>query len=353
MSAEACGENSLVSVVIPSYNHEQYIRAAIESVLSQTYDNIELIIVDDGSSDNSLEIIREFEGLSIKVIEQKNRGAHNAINRGLDTAEGEYLAILNSDDVFHPDRLTQCVARLREGRAELVASYLEVIDQSGNTLGIKQGWKNMLPWDIPNYENTFASTDDFALNLLASNFVATTSNLVFTRRLYGELGGMRNLRFTHDWDFLLRAAAKFQCCLTPAPLVKYRIHDSNTISSNRPWMLFEICWVLAAGLRLFEGIRLYAGDSEDDWVADANLIRNSIQLQGNDKVFWMIRQFVNSQLAKGVEDADVLLLDNPNLRQPFIDAIVDIQNPPARADRKGGALATLLLNKLRLRRDSA
>ena len=118
-------------------------------------------------------------------------------------------------------------------------------------------------------------------------------------------------------------------------------------------MLFEICWVLAAGLRLFEGIRLYAGDSEDDWVADANLIRNSIQLQGNDKVFWMIRQFVNSQLAKGVEDADVLLLDNPNLRQPFIDAIVDIQNPPARADRKGGALATLLLDKLRLRRDSA
>ena len=347
MKGEYGSETPLISVVIPSYNHEQYIGNAIASVLAQTYENIELIIVDDGSSDNSIDLIRSINDARVTVIEQENRGAHNAINRGLDVGEGDYFAILNSDDIFLPDRLTQCVAHLRESRAELAASWLEVVDKSGKTLGIKKGWNNMLPWDIPNYENTFARTEDFALNLLASNFVATTSNVVFTRRLFDAIGGMRNLRFTHDWDFLLRAAAKFKCSLIPAPLIKYRIHDSNTISSNRAWMLFEICWVLAAGLRRFEGNTLYAGDREEDWISDARLIQNSIQLQGNDKVFWMIRQFVDSQTARGVEDADLLLLDNSNLRQPFIEAIVDVKIPPARADDRGEALVSLLLNKLR------
>lgn len=341
-------ETPLVSVVIPSYNHEKYVGTAIASVLAQTYDNIELIIVDDGSTDNSPDVIRQVNDQRVRIIEQENRGAHNAINRGLDAARGDYLAILNSDDIFLPDRLMRCVEHLGESRAELVASWLEVIDQAGITLGIKEGWKNMLPWDIPNYKNTFAKTDDFALNLLVSNFVATTSNLVFTRRLYDAIGGMRNLRFTHDWDFLIRAAAAFRCCLISDPLIKYRIHDSNTISTNRAWMLFEICWVLAVGLRLFEGSRLYAGNSEEDWISDVGLIQNSIQLQGNDKVFWMIRQFVDSQSARGIKEADLMLLDSSSLRQPFIDAIFDGQDPPASADSRAGAV-TFLLDKLRLR----
>ncbi len=349
MSAYSASSSRLVSVVIPSYNHERYILTAVTSVLAQTYDNFELIVVDDGSSDNSVDLISQVKDPRIKIITQENCGAHNAINRGLEIAKGEFLAILNSDDVFHPDRLKLCLEQICETGSDLVASWLEVIDQDGDSLGIKQGWKNMLPWDIPKAQNTFGRTEDFALNLLVSNFVSTTSNVFFSRNLFNAVGGMRNLRFTHDWDFLLRASSEFKCNLIPIPLVKYRIHDTNTISSNRQWMLFEICWVLAAGLRLFEGSRLYAGATDEDWVSDARLIQNSIQLQGNDKVFWMIRQFVDSQTAQGVAGADLMLLDNANLRRPFMDAIVDTHTLEARADNLGAKPMSSLLRALRRR----
>lgn len=347
MSAGAAAANALVSVVIPSYNHERYIVPAIESVLAQSHTELELIIIDDGSSDGSVSLIRQIGDNRINLVEQENRGAHSAINRGLEMANGDYLAILNSDDLFHPDRLARCVGHLEDTGSDLVASWLEVIDQSGATMGIKRGWENMLPWGIPDYEQSFAADNDFALNILATNFVATTSNVVFTRRLYSAIGGMRNLRFTHDWDFLLRAAAQFSCSLLAEPLVKYRIHDSNTISSNRRWMLFEICWVLACGMRLFEGKTLYAGEDAVSWVADTQRIHKSIQLQGNDKVLWMIRQFVDARASRGVAGAELSLLDDPAVRQPFIDAIVDSTVSAAGPKEPEPGLWASLLRRLR------
>lgn len=312
---------TVISVVIPSYNHEKYIKQAVESVIAQSHVNLELIVVDDGSNDRSLDYLRSVRDSRFLLVEQTNAGAHNAINRGLGVAQGEYLAILNSDDIFHRDRLAVCLPRLKAG-ADLVATWLEVIDQKSKVMGMKEGWQNMLPWPITNLDGRFTSDDAFAANLLQTNFVATTSNVVFSRRLLEKNGGMTNLRFTHDWDFLLRAARDFQCELIEQPLLQYRIHSANTISSNRSWMLFEICWIYAVHLKPMLA-RLLPTDGDSKKASnDACAILQSLNLQGNDKVMWMIQTFIEWQRQIGHSDSELLMLEDESLRDSFIRSII-------------------------------
>lgn len=310
-----------VSVVIPSYNHAPYIRQAVESVLGQSHADLELIVVDDGSSDRSRDYLRGVRDSRFQLVEQANAGAHNAINRGLAMAQGDYLAILNSDDVFHPDRLALCVRQLQTG-ADLVASWLEVIDHKGKVLGVKEGWRNMLPWPTTPPDERLATVDPFAINLLQSNFVSTTSNLVFSRRMYESIGGMVNLRFAHDWDFVLRAVREFRCELIAQPLLKYRTHATNTISSNRAWMLFEICWIYAVHLGEVLGGLIRDERAENISPPDIAVMINSINLQGNDRVYWMIIEFCRLLKRAGVQCPEVTLLENQDLRAVFVDAIV-------------------------------
>ena len=312
---------SLVSVVIPSYNHASYIRQAVESVLAQSYSNFELIVIDDGSTDASLNYLRTVRDPRYILIEQANAGAHNAINKGLSLAKGEYLAILNSDDVFHPERIAMCISRLGNG-VDLVATWIEVINQKGKVLGVKEGWHNMLPWALTPPSFNTAQIDEFTLNLLMTNFVSTTSNIIFTRRLYEKTGGMRNLRFVHDWDFLLRAAQNFRCELVEMPLLQYRTHETNTISSNRTWMLFEICWIFAVHLKPFTR-KLFSNSTDIDCLsAEIDFLAHSINLQGNDKVLWLLIQYLDKLKKIGSSSPEETLIDNEDLRNVFIRQVV-------------------------------
>ncbi|ABC29061.1 Glycosyltransferase involved in cell wall biogenesis [Hahella chejuensis KCTC 2396] len=289
----------------------------MESVLSQSYTNLELIVIDDGSSDASLDYLRSVDDPRYTLIEQENAGAHNAINKGLSLAKGDYLAILNSDDIFHRERLSECVERLQQG-ADLVATWIEIIDNKSKVLGVKEGWRNMLPWTIKKPDARLIGADDFKLNLLFSNFVSTTSNVVFSRKVYEAVGGMRNLRFAHDWDFLLRVALKFRCELLEKPLLKYRIHSTNTISSNRAWMLFEICWIFAVHLKNFSGELLLQSTELERFSHGLDLMANSINLQGNDKVFWMLMQYIAAHQKIENFSPEEVLLNREELRAEFI-----------------------------------
>lgn len=314
-------EEMLLSIIIPSYNHEQYIGEAIQSVLDQRYQNWELIIVDDGSKDHSVDSIKKFDDNRIHLIIQENQGAHNAINRGLSEANGEYLAILNSDDVYEADRFGTMISEMqRDAELGFLCSYIRVIDSKGKALGVKQGWKNMEPWLVPHKELSFAATGDFKLNLIMSNFTSTTSNFLFTRALYEKIGGMRNLRFVHDWDFALRAAESTKCKMIEKPLLKYRVHESNTISSNRKWMLFEIVWIWAANLDRFYGISLFKDQTDKK---DIITLVESLNLQGNDKIFWIIKSFIEAQRKLGKERPEEILLYDEDLRNKLLEYVVE------------------------------
>ncbi|MXO66343.1 glycosyltransferase family 2 protein [Altericroceibacterium endophyticum] len=126
-----------ISVVMPVYNVEAYIGAAIESVLAQSFEDFELIIVDDGGSDNSIEIARSYDDPRIHIVSQINRGLAGARNTGIAAAQGDYIALLDSDDCYHPDKLRLHFVHLEANRM-IGVSYAgsRMIDAEGNPLSV-------------------------------------------------------------------------------------------------------------------------------------------------------------------------------------------------------------------------
>lgn len=313
----------MISVIIPSYNHEKFISRCVDSVLAQTYSDWELIVIDDGSKDSSNDILAAYAARDSRIhhFRQENRGAHATINRGLAMAKGDILTILNSDDEFHPERFERCLAELdSDPELMLVSTWIDVVDVDSKVLGTKMGWENMEPWPMPNKEATFAGTGNYALNALMANFVSTTSNMMFRRSLYDRVGGMRNLRFAHDWDFLLRVCGEWPCKNIREPLLSYRIHQSNTISSNRKWMLFEICWIIAANFDRFVGHLL--PDILPETLSKSHLgILNSFNFQGNDHVFWLLYWHISNLKKMGIANPEEVYLSDVDLRQSIIDFI--------------------------------
>ncbi|RLC77069.1 MAG: cell wall biosynthesis glycosyltransferase [Chloroflexi bacterium] len=306
-----------VSVVIPSYNHARFIGEAVESVLSQTEPDLELIVVDDGSTDGTLSVLERFTDPRLRVVPQEHRGAHAAINRGLREARGRYLAILNSDDVYHPRRLEKLIARLEEDPAlGLVGSYIQVIDAEGKPLGVKRAYRTLEPWLLPEPGRSFRATDDARGALLTENYYATTSNFVFRRELYEELGGFRPLRYTHDWDFLLRSALVTRLEVLPEPLLRYRVHSRNTIRENFVRMVFEICWCLAVHIPEHTGDPSWFEREAPALRVDRLL--HSIYTFGCDKVLAVM---LLRRLQLGTDWAmSILEPDNPE-RQVYLDFI--------------------------------
>jgi glycosyltransferase involved in cell wall biosynthesis len=239
------------SVVIPSYNHGRFIGEAVESVLESPFSELELVVVDDGSSDDSLDRLEPFRAdRRVRIEAQPNRGAHAALNRGLELARGEILLILNSDDVFAPERVTRLV-ELFEHQPEtvLAASWIEVIDADGVSLGVKRGYRNMPPWPPPTHGPMLSDLGDPELALLETNFISTTSNIAFRRALI-DRHRLRfcSLRYTHDWDLILAACGRGRCAVVEQPLVKYRVHGDNTIREGadraKGEMRFEVMWTV-------------------------------------------------------------------------------------------------------------
>ena len=123
--------NPLVSVIIPTYNRAQYICEAVDSVLAQTYRNIEVIVVDDGSTDNTEEILRQYDS-KIKYVFQNNAGPSAARNNGIKQARGDLLAFLDSDDIWLPEKLERQVQLMKQSRnTGLVSCGSYIINASG------------------------------------------------------------------------------------------------------------------------------------------------------------------------------------------------------------------------------
>lgn len=124
----------LVSIITPCYNGSKYVAETIESVLAQTYQNWEMLIVDDGSKDNSAEIIRNYaeKDTRIRLIQQPNGGSANARNHGIREAQGQYIALLDADDLWKPDFLAEQIAFMKEKNTLCVYSSYERIDENSN-----------------------------------------------------------------------------------------------------------------------------------------------------------------------------------------------------------------------------
>lgn len=228
-----------VSVVIPLYNHEKFVREAIESVLAQSFSDFELIVINDGSTDRSEGIVKEIRDDRIAYFAQANQGAANTINRGIGLAKGEYVSILNSDDVYHPNRLAEAVRLLEADRdVQAVFSYVEMIDEQGASLRIVRGAEEN--WSSHDPDTSFKGANDIVLDLLAGNFLMSTSNLFCRRSVFETIGLFSNLRFTHDYEFFLRLCHRCEVRVIENPLLRYRVHAANSLKASEAGVKFEI-----------------------------------------------------------------------------------------------------------------
>ena len=198
-----------VSVITPVYNAEKYISEAIESVLNQSYEDFEVIVIDDGSKDNTLSIIKKYNR-KIRWKSQENKGQASAINEGIKMAKGEYVAYLDADDVCMPDRLEIQVKYLDERRnVGLVYSSFYQINSSGEI----QRFIRAHPYD------------DFVL--LQEDYIAR-STVMHRKKCLDEVGLFdESITGDDDWDMWIRVSEKFGIGYVEKPLVKYRVHGEN------------------------------------------------------------------------------------------------------------------------------
>lgn len=217
-----------IALVIPLYNHAAYVADAIRSVLAQTRAVDRIVIVDDGSTDNSVEIVRSFADPRIELHRQRNAGAHAALNRGIAAAEEcEYVAILNSDDLFAPERVAKCTAFLEQtATADVVATRMKLIDGAGRNIPPSESHAKWFraAWSLRE------SKLDLVEQLGVANFIASTSNLVGRRRFFLE-HPFRSYRYVHDYYFLLDCALHERLAVIDEELLSYRVHSTNTIAT--------------------------------------------------------------------------------------------------------------------------
>lgn len=217
----------LVSVVIPLYNHEIYIEKAINSVLEQDYPNIEITVINDGSNDQSEAIatrVLDKGNRPFQVISQENCGAHTAINRGIEVAQGEYISILNSDDYYFPHRLTIMMNEMIKANKRFAYSKVKHIDLEGRT---------HIYQDV--YLKQLALADHFptiSFELLRNNIAVTTGNFIFHRSIIDEVGTFSSLITTHDWDFILRVLLVEEPLFIDEELMAYRVHSGSSLQHN-------------------------------------------------------------------------------------------------------------------------
>lgn len=221
----------IVSVIAPAYNHEKYIIDSLKSIAQQTYYNKQLIVIDDCSSDKTVELIEKFINNEIVrelfpagirfVKHEKNLNAHRTINEGINMAIGKYISIINTDDCYEKERLSLMIDMLKNERARIAFSKVRCIDENGQY--ISHELFELMETNIYKYP-----TPSFALTM--QNVAIGTGNFVLEKSLFEEVGGFsENYHFIHDWDFILKASLISEPVYVKDTCYLYRFHSTNTI----------------------------------------------------------------------------------------------------------------------------
>ncbi len=221
----------LISVVMASYNHQEFISDTIASVLNQTFEDLELVIVEDCSTDNSREIIEAYRKNDARVravFHSENRGIAKTFNDGLDEAAGKFVAIIGSDDLWVEDKLEKQMEVLRENENVVVHSGAVTIDAAGNPIE--------RPAEEKRSNRKREKSGNVFRELLTGNFVCGSS-IVFKK---SNLDGIRfdeQYRYVNDYKFTLELARKCEFHFMQEALVKYRVHGGNTtLKDEAGWL---------------------------------------------------------------------------------------------------------------------
>ncbi|CAH2463825.1 MULTISPECIES: glycosyltransferase family 2 protein [Bacillus cereus group] len=215
-------QTQLVSVIVPLYNAEKYIEETMESILNQTYKNLEIVVVDDGSKDQSSSIVKNLEKKypeQIKYILQENQGVSVARNTGIENASGEYVSFLDSDDVWHPTKIEKQIESMHKNNMNACyCGYMNFYEETGEKV------ENTTNFIKGNMTKAFLTHQVFA----------QTSTWIFKRSIVMD----HNIRFTpgcswgEDLEFLFKLMSVTNVCYVDEYLTYYRILSGGNLSSN-------------------------------------------------------------------------------------------------------------------------
>lgn len=270
-----------ISVIIPVYNGMKYLPQTVQSVLEQTYQDFEVLIINDGSSDNIEEWFANLKKKQIKLISQENKGKSAARNAGILAAQGKYLAFLDADDLWKPTKLEKQLKCFNHSfDVGLVYSGTIIINEHGLSTG-----KIIMP----------KAEGDVWEKMLESNLLVCGSNPLIHRDCFDKVGLFSlDLPLAQDWDMWIRIANNYSFALVQEPLVCYREHSENTSKKWQKMYQYNTL-VLERGLSLREqsdtnlrnkaycSLYLYLG-----WLA----LRNNNVQQG----FYFLNKAINSSL---------------------------------------------------------
>ncbi len=212
-----------VSVVIPAYNAMRFLPQAVESALAQTWRDFELLVVDDGSSDNTGEWAAQHHDGRVRLIRQANQGAATARNTGILEAKGEYIAFLDADDLWEPTKLEKQVMRLEaQPEVGLVHTAIRYIDENGREINRVLGTQG---------------DGDVWKEVVVHNPVRCGSTPLVRRECFEKVGVFDpGLSFSEDWDMWIRISAHYHFAVLSEPLVLYRQHGANMTKGYRAIM---------------------------------------------------------------------------------------------------------------------
>jgi glycosyltransferase involved in cell wall biosynthesis len=207
-----------VSIIIPAYNSENTIKETISSVQQQSFTDWELIIIDDGSQDNTVDIVKNIAEPRLKLFVYENGGVSIARNRGIAQAKGEFVTFLDSDDLWTYDKLESQIAALNQNpQAKVAYSWTNFIDENGTFL---------FSGEALSYQGNIYR------HLLLTNFLLSGSNILVRRDALQLVKDFNpNLSYAADWDFYLRLAIKFDFVVVPKYQILYR-QSGNSMSSK-------------------------------------------------------------------------------------------------------------------------
>lgn len=230
--------NELISVIIPTFNSARFLSKAIKSALEQSYQNIEILVVDDGSTDETERIVKKWQKKDKRIRylkHKKQKGLSAARNTGIGASKGKFIAFLDADDIWMEDKLEKQIKKIKKG-ADLVYSDAILIDEEGKK-------KKKTLWE--EIKVMPRAGKDCLKFLFQKNFIVPASSLILKKEIFKKIGGFdERLRSVEDYDFCLRIVAQgCKISYLNSPTLFYR-RSSQQMSSREIKMEFWRIYVL-------------------------------------------------------------------------------------------------------------